>query len=134
MVRKYIYWVSTAMLCVIYPVATIFSMVQGDTFSQADGALVYPAYLPTILTTVKLLGPAMILARVSVFLSDLAYLGMLYYLLLALSAHLVVADYAGSVQSVVGLAALVASFVTQNAARKKKSPYSPEGAACFGAS
>ena len=44
MVRKYIYWVSTAMLCVIYPVATIFSMVQGDTFSQVDGALVYPAY------------------------------------------------------------------------------------------
>ncbi|EGP54282.1 hypothetical protein Agau_P200632 (plasmid) [Agrobacterium tumefaciens F2] len=109
-------------------------MVQGDTFSQVDGALVYPAYLPTILTAVKLVGPAMILARISVFLSDLAYLGMLYYVLLALSAHLVAAEYVGSVQSVVGLAALVASFVTQNAARKKKSPYSPEGAACFGAS
>ncbi|NKQ85608.1 hypothetical protein C3Y91_14750 [Rhizobium sp. UPM1133] len=109
-------------------------MTQADTLSQADGALVYPAYLLTILTMVKLVGPAMILARVSVFLSDLAYVGMLYYVLLALSAHLVAAEYAGAVQSVVGLAALVASFVTQNAARKKKSPYSPEGAACFGAS
>ncbi|WP_165410370.1 DoxX family protein [Rhizobium ruizarguesonis] len=134
MVRKYIYWISTTVLCAVYPIATVFYMTQADTLSQADGALVYPAYLLTILTMVKLVGPAMILARVSVFLSDLAYVGMLYYVLLALSAHLVAAEYAGAVQSVVGLAALVASFVTQNAARKKKSPYSPEGAACFGAS
>ncbi|WP_025393626.1 hypothetical protein [Rhizobium leguminosarum] len=44
-------------------------------------------------------------------------------LLLALSAHLAAADYAGAPPAVVGLAALAVSFLTRNAARAKGSPY-----------
>lgn len=96
-------------------------LTKGEMVRQALGALGYPAYLVPILIAVKLLGVAAILSRISVRLSDLAYAGMFFHLLLALSAHLNAGD-GGFAPAVVGLLALAASFWTQNAARVKKSP------------
>ncbi|WP_222336292.1 hypothetical protein [Rhizobium leguminosarum] len=76
-----------------------------------------------LLIIVKLLGVAAILSRVNIPLSDLAYSGMFFHLLLALSAHLAAADYAGAPPAVVALIALAVSFLTQNAARAKDSSY-----------
>jgi hypothetical protein len=74
------------------------------------------------MTAVKILGVAAILSRASVALSDLAYAGMLYHLMLSGLAHLGVRKPGGALPAAVGLALLAASFVTQNAAREIPSP------------
>ncbi|AIC26253.1 DoxX family protein [Rhizobium etli bv. mimosae str. IE4771] len=123
MTRKYIYWISTALLSALYLMSATFYLTQSDTVRQLLGQLGFPGYLVPLLITVKLLGVAAILSRISVGLSDLAYSGMFFHLLLALSAHLSASDYAGSVPALLGLGVLVVSFTTQNAARAKPSPY-----------
>jgi hypothetical protein len=70
------------------------------------------------------LAVAAILSRVSVALSDLAYAGMFYHLLLAFSAHVNAGD-GGFAPALIAVCLLIVSFFTQNAARAKLSPYAP---------
>jgi hypothetical protein len=126
--KKYAYWISTALVTLLYTMSVFVYATQGDHVRELLGALGYPGYLVPILIIVKSLGIIAILSRVNVFLSDLAYAGMFFHLLLAFSAHLNTAEYAGSLPSVVGLIAVATSFVTQNTARAKKSPHGPAAA------
>lgn len=128
MARKYTYWISTALVCLLYLASATFYATQGEKVRQAFDALGYPGYLVPLLITVKILAVAAILSRARVGLSDLAYAGMFYHLLLALSAHIHAGDYAGAPPAAVGFVLLVVSFLTQNAARAKKSPYAPGNA------
>ncbi|WP_049802814.1 DoxX family protein [Bradyrhizobium japonicum] len=120
--RKYAYWISTTLLCLLYLASATMYVMKGDMVRQALGALGYPAYLVPFLITVKILGVAAILSRVNVALSDLAYAGMSYHLLLAFSAHINAGD-GGFPPAIIGLCALIVSFLTQNAARTRSSPY-----------
>ncbi|WP_064694728.1 DoxX family protein [Rhizobium aegyptiacum] len=129
MARKYTYLISTALLSALYLMSATFYLTQGDTVRQLLGQLGFPGYLVPLLIMAKLLGVAAILSRVSVALSNLAYSGMFFHLLLALSAHLNASDYEGSVPALVGLVVLIASFLTQNAARARPSPHAPSHAA-----
>jgi hypothetical protein len=122
--RKYAYWISTALISLLYLASATIYLTQGDMVRQALGGLGYPAYLMPVLIVVKILGVAAILSRVSVALSDLAYAGMFYHLLLAFSAHLNAGD-GGFAPALIGLGLLVVSFFTQNAARATPSPYAP---------
>jgi hypothetical protein len=122
--RKYAYWISTALISLLYLASATIYLTQGDTVRQALGGLGYPAYLMPVLIVVKILGVAAILSRVSVALSDLAYAGMFYHLLLAFSAHLNAGD-GGFAPALIGLGLLIVSFFTQNAARAAPSPYAP---------
>jgi hypothetical protein len=120
---KWVYWIATVLLSLIYlGGGTMYllniPMVQG-LFVQFH----YPAYLVPILAPLKLAAAVTILWRFSVKLSDLAYAGMFFHLLLAASAHIGIADYAGLPPSIVGLVLLAISFVTQNGARRNPSPY-----------
>ena len=124
MARKYAYWISTALISLLYLASATIYLTQGDMVRQALGGLGYPAYLMPVLIVVKILGVAAILSRVSVALSDLAYAGMFYHLLLAFSAHLNAGD-GGFAPALIGLGLLVVSFFTQNAARATPSPYAP---------
>ncbi|QOL13687.1 DoxX family protein [Dickeya dianthicola] len=128
MTRQYVYWISTALLCSLYLASAAWYATQGDQVRQAFGALGYPAYLVPLLLAVKVLGIAAILARVSVVLSDLAYAGMFYHLLLSFSAHINVGDGVGFLPALIGLGLMLASFLTQNAARAKASPHAPSAA------
>lgn len=74
---------------------------------------------------VKILGPVAILSRLNVALSDLAYAGMLFHLILSALAHLGVRKPKAAVPALAGLVFLVASFATQNVARVEHSPYAP---------
>jgi hypothetical protein len=124
MIKKYAYWISTALLCLLYLASATMYLTTADQVRQALAALGYPPYLREILVAVKILSVLAILSRVSVRLCDLAYAGMFYHLLLAFSAHINAGD--GSfVPAVLGFIALAVSFLTQNAARTKKSPYAP---------
>ena len=120
---KWVYWASTFLLAAMYVAGgamylTNIAMVQG-----MFGTFGYPAYIVPVLGVLKLAAAVTILWRYNVPLSDLAYAGMFFHLLLAMSAHVGVADYVGSMPALIGLLLLVTSFFTQNAARRKPSPY-----------
>ena len=119
--RKYAYWVSTTLLALLYSAGATYYFSDLDGVRRTFSELGYPAYLVTYIAIVKLLAAIAVVSRVSIALSDLAYAGMLYHLLLAVSAHL----HAGgsAVPALVGLVLLLVSFLTQNSARAKKSPY-----------
>jgi len=121
MTKKYAYWVSTTLLALFYLAGATYYFSDLDGVRKAFSALGYPTYLVPYIAVVKLLGAIAVVSRFSVALSDLAYAGMLYHLLLAVSAHL---NASGSpVPALVGLVLLFVSFSTQNSARAKKSPY-----------
>lgn len=77
-----------------------------------------------LLISAKIAAPLAILTRVSVRLGDLAYAGMFYRLLLAVSAHLAAGD-GGYGPAPAALSLMLTSFFTQNAARKHPSPHVP---------
>lgn len=104
--KQITYWMSTFILCVImlYSSALYFSrtsMVEGyfDHFS-------YPTYLVIPLAILKVLGVIMILWRRIKWLTEWAYAGMFFNLILATTAHY----YAGDGIFGPSLLALVALF------------------------
>ena len=122
MKMKYIYWIATGLLCLGYLGGAALYTFNHDMVAGLFGQLGYPVYLTYLLPVVKVLGPLAILSRWRVWLSDLAYAGMFYHLLLALSAHLS-SGVPGWQPSIVMLVALLVSFFTQNAVRSGQSPY-----------
>lgn len=118
-----VYWATTALLCLLYLTSAFLYVIKGTWTRQALADLGYPAYLVPFMAAVKVVGPAVILARFSVALSDLAYAGLFYHLVLSGLAHLGVRKPLGALPAVIGLALLAASFTTQNTARAIPSPY-----------
>lgn len=126
MAATYTYWISTALLSALYLSSAFLYLTKMDFVQKAQAGLGYSAaHLIPLMIVVKILGPATILARVSVPLSDLAYAGMFYHLILSGMAHLGVRSFKGAMPAVIGLALLAASFGTQNEARQALSPYAP---------
>lgn len=124
MPEYYAYWISTALLCLLYLTSATMYLVKGSWVRQALGELGYSVtYLVPFLVVVKILGALAILSRVSVPLSDLAYAGMLFHLILAALAHLGVRKPLEALPAIVGLVLVVISFATQNDVRDVPSPY-----------
>ncbi len=123
MVAIYSYWISTTLLSLLYLASAYMYVAKGEWVRQFLADLGYPAYLVPLMIVVKVLGVVVILSRFSVALSDLAYAGLFYHLLLSGLAHLGVHRPKGAVPAAVGLALLAASILTQNAAREVPSPY-----------
>ena len=117
---KITYWVATGLLSLVYIGSAIFYLTSIEMVQGMYAALGYPAYLVVPLAVAKLAGAAAILSRVSIRLSDLAYAGMFFHLLLAISAHINAGD-GGFVPALVALIALGVSFQLQNAVRKTPS-------------
>ncbi|WP_278392549.1 DoxX family protein [Sphingobium yanoikuyae] len=126
MAQTYAYWISTVMLSVLYLSSAGLYLARRDYVREVLRGLGYhAAYLVPIMAVIKILAVLAILSRFNVALSDLAYAGILYHLLLSGIAHLGVRKPGGAIPAVVGLILLIASFATQNAAREKPSPYAP---------
>ncbi|RON05420.1 DoxX family protein [Pseudomonas brassicacearum] len=126
MIENYIYWISTALLSLLYFTSALMYIAKGDYVRNAQAELGYSAsHLVPLMIVVKILGPAAILSRFNVELSDLAYAGIFYHLLLSALAHLGVHKPKGSIPAVLGLIFLAASYMTQNAVRESPSPYAP---------
>lgn len=123
MIASYTYWISTALLSLLYLTSAVLYLSKGDWVRKTLAELGYPAYLVPVMIVVKVLGPAAILSRFNVALSDLAYAGMFFHLLLAALAHIGVRKPKEAAPAVVALMLLAASFLTQNAARETPSPY-----------
>lgn len=130
MAATYTYWISTALLALLYLSSAFIYATKKDWVRTVLAELNYPApYLLSFMIAVKILAPLAILWRFSIALSDLAYAGIFYHLLLSGMAHLGVRKPKGAVPAIVGLLLLAASFTTQNAAREIPSPYAPALAA-----
>lgn len=125
MLENYAYWISTALLCLLYMASAATYVVKRNWVRQALTELGYPGHLIPILTSVKILAVAAVISRISVALSDLAYAGMFYHLLLSASAHINARKPGGAAPAAAGLVLLIVSFMTQNAAREIPSPYAP---------
>jgi hypothetical protein len=117
MAERYFYWTSTMLLSLLYLASATMYLVKRDWVRQALADLGYPGYLVPILATVKILAVAAILSRVSVALSDLAYVGMFYHLLLSASAHFNGRKPGGALPAMAGLVLVIASFLTQTLTR-----------------
>jgi hypothetical protein len=118
---KVVYWVTTSLLCMMYIAGAAMYLMQRPMVEEGFRHFGYPAYLISVLIVAKIAAPAAILTRVSVRLSDLAYAGIFYHLILAISAHLNAGD-GGFVPALVALVLMITSFLTQNATRKSASP------------
>jgi hypothetical protein len=122
---SYIYWISTALLSLLYLTSAALYMAKTAWVRTALSDLGYPGYLVPIMIIIKVAAPIAILSRFNVALSDLAYAGAFFHLLLAGIAHLGVHKPKDAVPAVAGLLLLVASFLTQNGARETPSPSVP---------
>lgn len=129
-VENYVYWISTALLSLLYLTSAVMYITKRNWVRQALGDLGYPGYLVSILAAVKLLAVAVILSRLHVALSDFAYAGMFFHLVLAAGAHIGVHKPKEALPAFVGLVLLSVSFLTQNAAREIHSPYAPGATVC----
>lgn len=129
MAATYTYWISTALLSLLYFASASMYIAKGDFVRKAQADLGYSApLLVPFMIIVKMLGPVAILWHFNVALSDLAYAGIFYHLILSGLAHLGVRKPKGAIPAALGLVFLVASFATQNAARELQSPYAPAAA------
>jgi hypothetical protein len=129
MAENYAYWISTTLLSLLYLTSATMYIVKGDFVRKTQADLGYSAsHLVPFMIVVKVLGPAAILWRFNVALSDLAYAGIFYHLILSGSAHLGVRKPKGAIPAAAGLILLVISFATQNSAREISSPYAPAAA------
>lgn len=126
MSATYAYWISTVLLSLLYLSSAALYITRRGFVRKAQADLGYhAAHLVPFMIVIKILGPLAILSRFSLVLSDLAYAGIFYHLLLSGMAHLGVRSLKGAMPAAVGLALLAASFTTQNAAREAPSPYAP---------
>lgn len=120
----YMYWASTGLLSLLYLTSAFMYATKAKWVKTVLADLGYKAaHLVPFMIAVKVLGPLAILSRVSIPLSDLAYAGIFYHLLLSGMAHLGVRKPSGAIPAIIGLALLATSFVTQNDVRELQSPY-----------
>lgn len=127
MTGTYVYWISTSLLSLLYLISATMYIVKKGWARQAIVELGYPAYLVPVLTVAKVLAVIAIVTRANVGLSELAYAGVFYHLLLSAAAHFGVRKPGAAVPALVAIALLIASVATQNVAREKPSPYAPIG-------
>lgn len=123
MTANFTYWISSALLLLLYLTSATLYLVKTDWVRKQLAELGYPGYLVPLLIAVKILAVIAVLWRVSVPLSDLAYAGMFFHLLLAGLAHIGVHKPKEALPAVIGLVLLVISFATQNSTRDIPSPY-----------
>lgn len=119
----YIYWVATTLLILLYLASAVTYIIKIEWVRQTILGFGYPSYLVRFLTFVKLAAVAAIASRFNVAVSDLAYAGMLFHLLLSGLAHMGARKLLGALPAVIGLALVAISFATQNAGREVPSPY-----------
>src|SRR5437879_6070581 len=74
--------------CALYLTSAYMYASKGDWVRKALADLGYPAYLVPFMIVVKIVGPVAIVSRFNVALSDIAYAGVFYHLLLSGMAHI----------------------------------------------
>jgi hypothetical protein len=88
MKSKLLYWIPTALLCGLMLLSASMYIMKYDYISSYFPQLGFPAYLVYPLAIVKILAVIALLSNKSKFLSEWAYAGIFFDVVLAASAHL----------------------------------------------
>lgn len=124
MVAKIVYWISTLAFCALYAFS-VYNYISNPVGSAEQYAAVgYPAYLVQMMIFVKIAGILSVLVRWPVGLTQLAYAGFFYHLILAFSAH-IASGIPGFEIAIVALICVILSWLSQNAARGPGAAYVP---------
>jgi uncharacterized protein with PQ loop repeat len=115
-VRKIVYYLTTLAFTGFYLFSVYGYLTQHDFWAAEYVRLGYPAYLIAIMSVVKPLGVLAVWVRRPLWLAQLAYAGFFYHLLLAANAHFQLGENA-ALLALGLLVCVIASFLTQNAAR-----------------
>ena len=86
-VKKIVYWTATILLCFIMLYSASMYFTKVEMVKGFFESLNYPTYIIIPLAVAKVLGVAMILWRKSSWLTEWAYAGFFFDLLLATLAH-----------------------------------------------
>ena len=90
--KKIIYWISTGLLTALMLFSISMYIFTHEEMSGAFIALGFPVYLIYPLAVAKILGLIAIWTNKSTVIKEWAYAGFFFNFLLALSAHLSIAD------------------------------------------
>jgi hypothetical protein len=105
------YWIATGLLCTMFIVSPLLTFIDPEGTRRATTDLGYPAYIGMYpLAFAKLAAVFAILWRRSSTLVMFAFAGLLYDLLLALSAHIHENDFPYGWLAVFGLVIWCAAF------------------------
>jgi len=85
---RYVYWIATGLLALIYLGAAAFYLSSYDMVAgMYREVLGYPTYIIWPLAILKVVGAVIILWRPAAMLADWAYAAMFWHLILAFGAH-----------------------------------------------
>lgn len=93
--RTVAYWIATGVFCAVLGSSGFMHLLRVDFVAAAMAHLGYPAYVPTILGSAKLLGVAALLAPGRPLLKEWAYAGFAFNLLGATASHAFAGDPIG---------------------------------------
>ena len=85
--KQILYWFSTAVLCGIFLYSAYMYFAKTEMIKSFFESFNYPTYIVIPLAVLKILGVAMILLRNSKWLTEWAYAGFFFDLVLATAAH-----------------------------------------------
>ncbi|WP_299519719.1 DoxX family protein [Winogradskyella sp.] len=90
-IKQIIYWVSSAVLCGIFTYSAYMYFAKTEMIKGFFESFNYPTYIVIPLAVVKVIGVVIILWRPNKWLTEWAYAGFFFDLVLATAAH----HYAG---------------------------------------
>ncbi|WP_460220304.1 DoxX family protein [Psychroserpens sp. MEBiC05023] len=105
---KIIYWIATVLLALLFLYSAQMYLFNTEMVKGYFESLHYPSYIVIPLAIIKILGVIMILWRQSNWLSEWAYAGFFFDLVLATAAHLDAGHSLGL--SVIGIPLLFVSY------------------------
>ena len=109
--NKIVFWVATGLLSAMMLMSSIYMyIINHDSTTVVFGDLGFPAWIVYPLAVAKILGVIAITTRKSEKLKEWAYAGFFFDFLLAIGAHLAVAD-GGHWAAVVALILLIVSYI-----------------------
>ncbi|MGJ8683935.1 MAG: DoxX family protein [Nonlabens sp.] len=116
---KYLYWVATGLLCALMLWSASMYLMQYETVTGFFETFGFPTWIIYPLAFLKIAGVAMILWRGNRWLTEWAYAGFFFDMILALGAHLDAMD-GGYIFTIAGIVLLFISYFTGNKVRKWK--------------
>lgn len=108
-VQKTIYWIATVALSLLFLYSAGMYFIHTEMVKGFFESFNYPSYLVIPLAIAKVLAVGMILWRKSNWLTEWAYAGLFFDLILAFLGHYMAADD-GTILPLVGMIALLLSY------------------------
>ncbi|MFC7356223.1 DoxX family protein [Jejudonia soesokkakensis] len=108
--QKSIYWIATAALCLLFLYSAGMYFINTEMVKGFFKSFNYPSYLVIPLAIAKVVAVGMIVWRKSKWLTEWAYAGLFFDLILAFLAHYKAAD-GGTILPLVGMIVLLLSYL-----------------------